>query len=91
MRTNAAGKYEFRTIRPGPYPAGGVPAHIHFVVSADGFQDRVFEIVFEGDPQVSDQIRAQAQREYSMFSIRPLERDNKGALRCAQDIKLRRR
>ena len=90
MKTSREGKYEFRTIKPGPYPSGGPPAHIHYVVSAPGFRERVFEIVFQGDPRINDQIRAMAAREESAFSIRALERDGQGVLRCVQDIKLRR-
>lgn len=90
MRTNREGKYEFRTIKPGPYPSGGPPAHIHYVVSAPGYRERVFEIVFQGDPRINDQIRAMAEREESAYSIRTLERDGQGVLRCVQDIKLRR-
>jgi protocatechuate 3,4-dioxygenase, beta subunit len=90
MRTNREGKYEFRTIKPGPYPSGGPPAHIHYEVSAPGYRERIFEIVFQGDPRIDDRIRAMAEREDSAFSIRVLERDGQGILRCVQDIKLRR-
>ncbi|MGH9900569.1 MAG: hypothetical protein ACRD68_01880 [Pyrinomonadaceae bacterium] len=90
MRTDAEGRYEFRTIKPGPYPGGGVPAHIHYVVSAPGHREKVFEIVFEGDPYVDERVRADARREESVFSIRTLEGDARGVLRCAQDVKLRR-
>ena len=90
MRTDARGRYEFRTIKPGPYPAARVPAHIHFVVSAPGYRERVFEIVFEGDAFISDRMRADARQEESAFSIRPAERDREGVLRCVQHIKLRK-
>lgn len=52
MTTDAEGRYRFKTIRPGPYPAGqGVirPSHIHFIVS--GRRDRlVTQMYFEGEP-----------------------------------------
>lgn len=35
-RTDARGKFEFRTIRPGSYPSGRTPAHVH--LHADGPQ-----------------------------------------------------
>jgi protocatechuate 3,4-dioxygenase beta subunit len=50
MRTDAQGRYEFSTIKPAPYPNNRIAAHIHYVVNAPGHRERVFEIVFEGDP-----------------------------------------
>jgi protocatechuate 3,4-dioxygenase, beta subunit len=90
MRADSQGRYEFTTIKPGPYPNNHIPAHIHYVVNADGYRERVFEIVFEGDPFLDAHVRSDSAKEDSGFSIRPLERDNQGVLRCAQDIKLRR-
>jgi protocatechuate 3,4-dioxygenase, beta subunit len=51
MTTDAEGRYRFKTIRPGPYPAGqGVirPPHIHFIVS--GRDKLVTQMYFEGEP-----------------------------------------
>ena len=90
MRTDSKGSYEFSTIKPGPYPNNRIPAHIHYVVNAPGFTERIFEIVFEGDPNLDDRIRAESAKEWSGFSLRRLEKDGQGVLRCTQDIKLRR-
>jgi len=89
MRTDGQGRYEFTTIKPAPYPGNTIPAHIHYVVTAPEYKERIFEIVFEGDPLINDRIRADAARDESGFSIRPLERDNQGVLRCTQDVRLR--
>jgi len=64
--TNADGKYNFRTIRPSFYPIphdGPVgqmliamgrhpyrPAHIHFMISAEGYQPVTTELFVSGDP-----------------------------------------
>ena len=52
MTTDSEGRYQFKTIKPGAYPAGPNlidPAHIHFQVT--GRQDRlVTQLYFEGDP-----------------------------------------
>ncbi|HXE80342.1 MAG TPA: hypothetical protein VNK41_06305 [Vicinamibacterales bacterium] len=69
LRTDTAGGYEARTIRPAPYPRGGVPAHIHFVVQAPGYERRVFEIVFDDDPLVTEEIRRRAEQPASTFAI----------------------
>jgi protocatechuate 3,4-dioxygenase beta subunit len=90
MRTDAQGRYEYRTIKPAPYPGNGPPAHIHYHVNATGYQERVFEIVFEGDPKISDEIRARAAQADSGFSIRKLTRDAQGLWRCTQDVTLRK-
>jgi protocatechuate 3,4-dioxygenase beta subunit len=90
IRTDDQGRYEYRTIKPGPYPQARVPAHIHYVVSAPGYREKVFEIVFEGDPFISSDIREKAKNEDSMFSLRAAAPDDKGVLRCVQDIRLKR-
>ena len=90
MRTDSQGRYEFSTIKPAPYPNNRIPAHIHYVVNAPGYQERIFEIVFEGDPNIDERIRADAAKEGSAFSIRALTRDQQGMWRCAQDVKMRK-
>jgi len=66
FRSDAEGAFHFRTIRPSSYPIpfdGPVgqmliatarhpyrPAHIHFIVSAEGFEPVTTELYAEGDP-----------------------------------------
>ena len=90
MRSDAQGRYEFSTIKPGSYPNSRVPAHIHYVVNAAGFSERIFEIVFEGDPFIDDKVRREAANEWSGFSLRRLEKADRGGWRCTQDVKLQR-
>ena len=55
LRTDAAGRYRFKTIKPGGYPAGRFmrPAHIHFDVA--GKLDRlVTQMYFPDDPLNED-------------------------------------
>jgi protocatechuate 3,4-dioxygenase beta subunit len=68
LRTGADGTWSFETIRPGSYPGSRVPGHIHFEVSAPGYADRIFEIVFEGDPFITAQMRSDP-----AFSVRRIE------------------
>jgi protocatechuate 3,4-dioxygenase beta subunit len=68
LRTDAQGRWSFETIRPGSYPNSSIPAHIHFHVSATGYQPRVFEIVFTGDRFITPQMRTDP-----AFSVRPVE------------------
>jgi len=54
--TDAEGRYEFVTIKPGPYPWGNHPnawrpAHIHFSLLGEQFHQRlVTQMYFPGDP-----------------------------------------
>jgi len=68
LRSDAKGAWSFDTIRPGSYPNSKIPAHIHFEVSAKGYANRVFEIVFEGDPYLDPKVRKDP-----AFSVRAVQ------------------
>lgn len=61
LKTDSAGHYEFDTIRPGGYPGAPgregeqwrIPQHIHFQVTASGYQFRNFQMVFDDDPRMT--------------------------------------
>jgi protocatechuate 3,4-dioxygenase beta subunit len=67
LRSAADGSWSFETIRPGSYPGSRIPAHIHFEVEAPGFERRIFEIVFEGDPFLRPDMRRDP-----AYSVRPI-------------------
>jgi protocatechuate 3,4-dioxygenase beta subunit len=56
--TDDEGRYEFRTVQPGPYPWPNRindwrPAHIHFSLFGSGFAQRLItQMYFEGDPLI---------------------------------------
>jgi len=59
LRTDAEGRYRVETIRPGPYPSGGMPAHIHVYVAEPGRAAYYLnDFVFEGDPELTPTYRA---------------------------------
>jgi protocatechuate 3,4-dioxygenase beta subunit len=68
LRSDAKGAWSFDTIKPGSYPGSRNPAHIHFEVSAPGRANRIFEIVFEGDPFLTDRMKSNPS-----FSIRRID------------------
>lgn len=72
LRSDARGAWAFETIRPGSYPDRRAPAHIHFEVTATGFAPRFFEIVFEGDPFITADMRRNPG-----FSVRPVGEDGR--------------
>lgn len=53
--TDADGRYRVETIRPGPYPSGEFPAHVHVYVGEPGRAPYYLnDVVFEGDPRVTE-------------------------------------
>jgi protocatechuate 3,4-dioxygenase beta subunit len=54
MLTDAEGRFRFKTIKPGAYPAddnGWVrPPHIHFRISRRGFHELITQMYFAGEP-----------------------------------------
>ena len=52
MKTDAEGRYAFRTIKPGAYRVGGDwtrPPHIHFRVSRRGYHELTTQMYFAGE------------------------------------------
>jgi protocatechuate 3,4-dioxygenase, beta subunit len=55
IKTNAEGKYKFYTLKPGAYPGGGNPRHIHPIVKEAGIQEYwIDEYLFDDDPILTD-------------------------------------
>ena len=91
MRTNAEGRYEFRTIRPAPYPGRTNPAHIHAFVSAPDYPEYwIDEYLFEGDPFITGEMRQKLVGTGTFSSILQLTRGSDGVLRGFRDIKIER-
>ncbi len=58
VRTDTAGTYAFETIRPGAYPEGDLPEHIHMHVIEQGKGTYYVEdIVFDDDPRMTNSRR----------------------------------
>lgn len=53
-KTNSAGRYTIKTIRPAPYPGNLFPAHIHASIKIpDGSYFHINDYVFKDDPLVN--------------------------------------
>ncbi|MGH7494236.1 MAG: hypothetical protein ACREOO_17840 [bacterium] len=90
MITSAEGKYEYRSIRPAPYPGGGNPAHVHYVISRKGIEKQYEELQFEGDPILGREGQlTEAQRADTFADVRPCARDANGVWRVVKDIRLK--
>jgi len=58
MKTDAAGRYKFLTIRPAPYPRRDIPAHIHPVISEPGKNEYYLDdYLFDDDPLLTKEKR----------------------------------
>jgi len=54
LKTDAEGRYAFRTVLPGEYP--GRPRHIHYRVSAKGYATLVTQLYFARERGVSQEL-----------------------------------
>ncbi|HEY5839563.1 MAG TPA: hypothetical protein VIT19_11050 [Pyrinomonadaceae bacterium] len=91
MRTNAQGKYEFRTIKPGSYPNSRNPSHIHAYVSGPGYPEYwIDEYHFSNDPFISDDDKRRASGQGTFSPILSPTRGADGILRAVRDIRIER-
>ena len=87
LTTDAEGYYEFKTIKPGPYPGGGVAAHIHYVISLDTVKKGVALLEFEGDKYIKH-TPTDEDRKNTFGTVRPLRKGEDGVWYCVKDIRM---
>lgn len=91
VRSGADGRYEFRTIKPGSYPASRNPAHIHAYVSGSDYPEYwIDEFLFAGDPFITAETQRKFGGKGSFSSILSLQKGTDGVLRGVRDIKVER-
>ncbi|MDT7604839.1 MAG: protocatechuate 3,4-dioxygenase, beta subunit [Acidobacteriota bacterium] len=90
MKTGKDGRYEFKTIKPAPYPKRTTPAHIHAQIYSSQIQEyAIDEYWFEGDPFITPEEKAKLLTGRGGFnSIIKLTRGEDGVLRGVRNIKL---
>jgi protocatechuate 3,4-dioxygenase beta subunit len=89
VSTDKDGRYEFRTIRPAPYPQVTTPAHIHVHVYGPGRPEWFIpEYFFEGDPLIPARDRDLPARMGSFSPVVRLTRDGEGSWQGRRDIRL---
>jgi protocatechuate 3,4-dioxygenase beta subunit len=90
MKTGKDGKYEFRTIKPSPYPHRTTPAHIHAQIFSDQIPEYgIDEYWFEGDPFITPSEKAKLMTGRGGFNpIIKLTRSSDGILTGVRNIKL---
>jgi protocatechuate 3,4-dioxygenase beta subunit len=90
MLTDGQGRYEFRTIKPAPYPLRDTPAHIHYTLTGISFKEYwIDDIWFEGDDLITPEIKKKQLSGRGGFNpIVKLAKDANGILRATRDIQL---
>ena len=62
VKSNQKGEYKFLTIRPGNYPNGTIPAHIHPTIKeSDKNEYHIDDLVFDDDKFVDADYRSRQQ------------------------------
>ena len=91
VRTNAEGRYEFRTIKPGSYPGTRNPAHIHAYVSGPNYPEYwIDEYLFAEDPFITADQRQKLGGKGTFGSVLSVQQGSDGVLRATRDIKIER-
>ena len=89
MRTGPGGQYEFRTIKPAPYPGQQIPAHIHPTADAPAYPAQwIDEYWFEGDRFLKPEDIAKNRGKGAFSPIVKLTRDSSGVLVGVRDLRL---
>lgn len=64
-KSDRDGRFEFRTIRPGSYPSGRTPAHVHFTIEGPDVPRRwTGELQFADDPFIPKARKAEAAEKF---------------------------
>ena len=86
--TDDDGRYQFHTVKPGPYPNRTTPAHIHMTVARDDIPEWWLpEVRFEGDPLLTAADVAASTAAGRFGNVRPLVVHG-GRLGCTRDLRL---
>ena len=88
IKTNEKGEYRFETIRPGSYPKGRNPAHIHVILKEENRPPYwIDDYHFEGDPFISEEESEKLRSKQNSGFIK-LTKNEKGIWTGTRDIVL---
>jgi protocatechuate 3,4-dioxygenase beta subunit len=81
------GTYRIDTIRPGGYPGGGAPAHVHIHIQ-DGRREQFEILEFADDRNLTPTMRAKDSAGGTFAPIQPVHRDASGVWHCTRDFRV---
>lgn len=90
VRTDAEGRYEVRTIRPGSYPGRSTPAHVHAALWGAGFPPQWGgDVLFADDPLLGAEERRASEGAGRFAHVCTPERGAAGELLCTRNYRLK--
>lgn len=90
MRTDADGRYEYRTIRPASYPGRSTPAHIHAFLWGAGYPPQWTDsLLFADDPLLDLEPRNDALVGVRFDPVCAPLRMPEGELQCTRNYRLK--
>jgi protocatechuate 3,4-dioxygenase beta subunit len=89
LKTDAEGRFELRTIRPGGYPDSDLPAHIHVEIERVDKKAGNFttEVQFDDDPRLTATWRQRSRQEG--FVIGKVKKDSENRQQVEVELKMR--
>jgi protocatechuate 3,4-dioxygenase beta subunit len=87
LATAPDGTYQIDTIRPGGYPGGSAPAHIHMHIR-NGRSEHWEILEFADDRALTPAMRAKDGAGGTFATIQPVIRDASGVWHCTRDFRL---
>jgi protocatechuate 3,4-dioxygenase, beta subunit len=86
--TGSDGRFEFRTVRPGPYPSRREPAHVHFTLDGPGVPRQwTASLLFDDDPLISPDRRRESAAAGRFATVRPVQEDSGGESQVSIELK----
>jgi hypothetical protein len=90
MRTDAEGRYEYRTIRPGAYPGRDTPAHVHVQLWGAGYEPQSSQDLLFADDALLPATERERSRAAGRFAhVCAPERSAAGELLCIHNHRLK--
>ncbi|HUO85883.1 MAG TPA: hypothetical protein VM617_00715 [Thermoanaerobaculia bacterium] len=90
VRTDEAGRYEYRTIRPGSYPNSRAAAHVHVQLWGAGYEPQYStDLLFADDPHLPDRERQRSGEAGAFAHVCEPGRAAGGELVCTHNHRLK--